>query len=94
MSMLRCSLAVYPVLGLVGLAAFQGMDCAVGSRREKNAIMVKSGSRNVRGKVQAYLWKQMMPEIGYVIDTQTAYKAFKAPVLKKILKVRANVQQF
>jgi len=46
--------------------------------------MVKSGSRNVRGKLQAYLWKQLMPEINYIVDTQTAFKAFPADIARVV----------
>lgn len=61
-----------------------GMDCAVGTRRSKDSVIVKSGSRNLRGVLHAYLWKQMMPEIAFVADTQTAFKAFNAAVIAEL----------
>lgn len=71
---------------LMNILVRQGLDCAVGTRRMHDSIMVKGGSRNVRGKLHAYLWKQMMPEIGYVVDTQTAFKGFKAETVLDITK--------
>jgi hypothetical protein len=61
-----------------------GMDCAVGTRRSKDSVIVKTGNRNLRGVLHAYLWKQMMPEIAFVVDTQTAFKAFDAGVIAKL----------
>ena len=60
------------------------MDCAVGTRRSKDSVIVKTGSRNLRGVLHAYLWKQMMPEIAFVVDTQTAFKAFNANVITEL----------
>ena len=62
----------------------QGKVGCVGSRRAREAVMVKSGGRNTRGKLHAYLWKQMMPEICYIVDTQTAFKAFRADMVEKL----------
>ena len=52
--------------------------------RKQCSLQVKSGGRNTRGKLHAYLWKQMMPEICYVVDTQTAFKAFRADSVGKL----------
>jgi len=71
---------------LLDIIVNQGKIGAVGSRRAREAVMVKSGGRNTRGKLHAYLWKQMMPEMCYVVDTQTAFKAFKAEAVTEITK--------
>ena len=69
---------------LLDIILNKGKIGAVGSRRAREAVMVKSGGRNTRGKLHAYLWKQMMPEICYVVDTQTAFKAFRADVVESL----------
>eukprot|EP00638_Chattonella_subsalsa_P003537 CAMPEP_0117756390 /NCGR_PEP_ID=MMETSP0947-20121206/14049_1 /TAXON_ID=44440 /ORGANISM="Chattonella subsalsa, Strain CCMP2191" /LENGTH=450 /DNA_ID=CAMNT_0005575967 /DNA_START=135 /DNA_END=1487 /DNA_ORIENTATION=+ len=69
---------------LLDIICNQGKSCAVGSRRAHNAIMEKSGGRAVRGKLHAYFWKQMMPEMVHIIDTQTAFKAFDAEAAQKV----------
>lgn len=69
---------------LLDILVNQGKKCAVGSRRAHNAIMEKSGGRAVRGKLHAYFWKQMMPEMVHIVDTQTAFKAFDAAAAKAV----------
>ena len=53
-------------------------DSAIGSRREKESVVVKKGARNNRGKLFIYLWKRMLPNLSYIIDTQCGFKAFTA----------------
>jgi hypothetical protein len=71
--------------GLLLKPLLSGKVCGVGSRRHPYSIMVKTGARNVRGVVNAFLWKQMLQEVGYVVDTQTAFKGFDASVVSKII---------
>ena len=58
---------------------------AIGSRREKDSVVVKTGSRNVRGKLFIYLWKRMLPELGKIIDTQCGFKAFRKEIVEQII---------
>ncbi len=57
---------------------------AIGSRREKESVVVKKGARNNRGKLFIYLWKRMIPNLGDIIDTQCGFKAFRADIVPKI----------
>ena len=66
-------------LGQVGLlveAISNGATCAAGSRREPTSVVVKGGSRNDRGKLFIYIWKQMLPQLREMIDTQCGFKGF------------------
>lgn len=63
----------------------QKKSVAIGSRREKNSIVVKKATRNDRGKLFIYLWKRLIPNLGEIIDTQCGYKAFKNEIIIKIL---------
>ena len=68
-------------LGQVGLLVDQikhGAACAAGSRREPTSVVVKGGTRNDRGKLFIYLWKQILPQLGDLIDTQCGFKGFPA----------------
>ena len=58
---------------------------AIGSRREKDSVVIKQGARNNRGKLFIYLWKRLIPNLGEIIDTQCGFKAFSATILHKIL---------
>ncbi len=60
-------------------------DAAIASRREPTSIVVKKGSRNVRGKLFIYLWKRMLPVLGEIVDTQCGFKAFRAEVAREII---------
>ena len=71
-----------------------GMDCAVGTRRSKDSVIVKTGDRNLRGVLHAYLWKQMMPEISFVVDTQTAFKGFDADVIAELTSKKLVERKF
>lgn len=57
---------------------------AIGSRREKDSVVIKKGARNTRGKLFIYLWKRLIPNLGYVVDTQCGFKAFKAEIIPVI----------
>jgi len=58
---------------------------AIGSRRESNSVVIKKGVRNTRGKLFIYLWKRMLPELNYLVDTQCGFKAFKRETIKAII---------
>jgi hypothetical protein len=58
---------------------------AIGSRREINSVVIKKGVRNTRGKLFIYLWKRMLPELNYLVDTQCGFKAFKHKTLITIV---------
>lgn len=78
-------------LGQVGLLVDpiinQGKDVAIGSRREANSIVVKQGTRNVRGKLFIYLWKRMLsPALSQVVDTQCGFKGFRASKVKEVVE--------
>ncbi|MCP4357382.1 MAG: hypothetical protein GY796_05115 [Chloroflexi bacterium] len=62
-----------------------GKLSAIGSRREPASIVVKKGSRNLRGKLFIYLWKRIVYNIEYIIDTQCGFKAFTAPTVRTIV---------
>ncbi len=63
-----------------------GKDVAMGSRRETASVVVKKGTRNLRGKLFIYLWKRMLsPALLEIIDTQCGFKAFRADVAEAIL---------
>ena len=76
-------------LGQVGLLVDpilnQNKGVAIGSRRESDSVVVKKGGRNTRGKLFIYLWKRMLPDLGYIIDTQCGFKAFRAEVVQDIV---------
>ncbi len=62
----------------------QGKLAAIGSRREKQSVVVKKAARNNRGKLFIYLWKRMIPNLKDIIDTQCGFKAFDAAVIPEI----------
>ncbi len=62
-----------------------GKDSAIGSRRESNSIVVKKGSRNTRGKLFIYLWKRVIYNLNYIVDTQCGFKAFTAVTVRDII---------
>lgn len=58
---------------------------AIGSRREKESVVIKQGGRNNRGKLFIYLWKRMLPQLNYIVDTQCGFKAFHKNTVKDII---------
>jgi hypothetical protein len=76
-------------LGQVGLLidTIQNKNCdsAIGSRREDTSVFIKKGVRNTRGKLFIYLWKRLIPQLNYVVDTQCGFKSFTASTVKKII---------
>ena len=59
---------------------------SIGSRRETNSVVIKKGVRNTRGKLFIYLWKRMLPELNYLVDTQCGFKAFTSPTVPLIVE--------
>lgn len=59
-------------------------DAAIGSRREPTSVVVKEGRRNTRGKLFIYLWKQLLPVLQNIVDTQCGFKAFRADLIDRI----------
>ncbi len=76
-------------LGQIGLLVDgiinQGKDAAIGSRREPSSVVIKTGARNLRGKLFIYLWKRIIPNLGYIVDTQCGFKAFRAETVSAII---------
>jgi hypothetical protein len=70
-------LLINPVLNHSKLAS-------IGSRREENSVVVKKGKRNDRGKLFIYLWKQLIPELKNIIDTQCGFKAFNGSIVNEL----------
>jgi hypothetical protein len=73
-------------LGQIGLLAAPlaagEAEAAIGSRRETASVVVKSGSRDHRGKLFIYLWKRLLPDLHGIADTQCGFKAFSAAHLR------------
>jgi hypothetical protein len=63
----------------------EGKLAAIGSRRETDSVVVKTGSRNSRGKLFIYLWKRLLAQLGDIVDTQCGFKAFKAEIVEEIV---------
>jgi hypothetical protein len=58
---------------------------AIGSRRQRESVVVKSGERDERGQRFIELWKQMLPLLGHITDTQCGFKAWRADIAAEIL---------
>ncbi|MBT8269219.1 MAG: hypothetical protein KJN59_08340 [Bacteroidia bacterium] len=75
-------------LGQVGLLVNpilkSGKLAAIGSRRETDSVVLKTGVRNDRGKLFIYLWKRLIPNLGKIIDTQCGFKAFDGNIVRQI----------
>jgi len=67
-----------------GIVNGQG-DSAIGSRREPTSVVIKQGTRNVRGKLFIYLWKRIITSLNYIVDTQCGFKAFTADTVRAII---------
>jgi len=59
---------------------------AIGSRREPTSVVVKGRGRDDRGKLFIYLWKRMLPPLGYLVDTQCGFKAFDAAIVPELVQ--------
>jgi glycosyltransferase involved in cell wall biosynthesis len=77
-------------LGQVGLLIdpilTQEKSAAIGSRRERNSVVIKKGTRNNRGKLFIYLWKRLIPNLADIIDTQCGFKAFDRDLVLEIVE--------
>ncbi len=76
-------------LGQAGLLV-EGLDrpgrlIAAGSRRDARSVVVKSEERSARGRLFMYLWKQLLPELAYIDDSQCGFKALSAPVARHLI---------
>ncbi len=75
-------------LGQLGLLidsiVHEEKDAAIGSRRETLSVVVKKGVRNTRGKLFIYLWKRLIPELSYIVDSQCGFKAFTADTVRAV----------
>ncbi len=71
---------------LVGPIMNEDADAAIGSRREPESIVVKTGTRNLRGKLFIYLWKRVITNLPDIVDTQAGFKAFRAEVVREIVE--------
>jgi glycosyltransferase involved in cell wall biosynthesis len=63
-----------------------GKAAAIGSRREKKSVVVKQGARNDRGKLFIYIWKRMLPQLNYIVDTQCGFKGFRKELVDQIIE--------
>ncbi len=70
---------------LVNHIVTNSKKAAIGSRREPKSVVVKKGTRNTRGKLFIYLWKRLIPQLGYITDTQCGFKAFDAGIVNQII---------
>lgn len=64
----------------------QNIKVSVGSKREKRSILLKSPSRNLRGMFFISLWKQLLPPLFYLNDTQCPLKAYRADLVREIIE--------
>ena len=74
----QTGLLLYPVLRKTKLSA-------IGSRRESDSVVIKTGSRNNRGKLFIYLWKRLLAILSNIVDTQCGFKAFTAELVPEII---------
>jgi hypothetical protein len=70
---------------LLGPLVEDKTDLVAGSRREKNSFQIKSSKRSARGRLFIHLWKRMLPLLTRIIDSQAAFKAFRADRIATIL---------
>ncbi len=62
-----------------------GTQIAAGSRRDPASIVVKEARRSARGRLFLYLWKQLVPRLAYVDDTQCGFKALRPKAVSSLL---------
>ncbi|WP_345337590.1 hypothetical protein [Ferrimonas pelagia] len=83
-------------LGQLGLLVQPLVDqkalVVCGSRREPQSVVLKEGVRNERGKLFIFLWKKLLPQLNFLVDTQCGFKAFRADLLPHVLKQRLENQ--
>ena len=63
-----------------------GFITVAGSRREHDSFVIKPQSRNNRGKLFIYLWKQILkPHLSNITDTQCPFKAFDSKYIDQLV---------
>ncbi|MCK5687655.1 hypothetical protein KAI87_00225, partial [Myxococcota bacterium] len=73
----QCGLLVEPIV-------HQQKIATLASRREAESVVVKTGTRNSRGKLFIFLWKQMLKGLA-LTDTQCGFKAFDAKYIPALV---------
>jgi hypothetical protein len=68
----------------------RGTVIAAGTRRATTSAVVKPPSRSARGRLFIYLWKKLLPELGYLDDTQCGFKAMRAEHVGPIVAAAAE----
>ncbi len=63
-----------------------GIQVAAGSRRAPRSVVVKSTRRSARGRLFIHLWKQLLPELGYVEDSQCGFKALTGRAARRLVE--------
>jgi hypothetical protein len=71
---------------LISALDTNSIGIAAGSRRARESVVVKSGSRSARGRLFIYLWKKLLPELGYLEDTQCGFKAMSAETARRLVE--------
>ncbi len=71
--------------GLLVEALDSGSICGAGSRREPASVVVKGGARNDRGKLFIYIWKQMLPQLQDIVDSQCGFKGFNGEAVPSLV---------
>jgi len=66
-------------------------DVVAGSRREPDSAQIKSAARSSRGRLFIHLWKRMLPLLADVIDSQAAFKAFRADSTRPVLAAAGEI---
>ena len=66
--------------------ARDGAAMSIGSRRERDSVVVKGSSRAARGRLFIYLWKQMLGPLAGVTDTQCGFKALQTEGLQEMVE--------
>ena len=72
--------------GLLIRALADGAAGAAGSRREPTSVTIKAAPRDHRGKLFIYLWKQMLPPLRELVDSQCGFKAFRGEQVPQLVE--------
>ena len=59
---------------------------SIGTKRDRKSVLLKSNNRNLRGMFFISLWKQLIPDLKYLNDTQCPLKAFRADLIHEIIE--------
>ncbi len=63
----------------------EGKNAAIGSKWKDTSVFLQPGKTNPEEKLFIYLWKRLIPQINYIVDTQCGFNAFTAENARKIL---------